>query len=101
MALHGAGCNNRQMIRYQGLTDFAERGGYIVAAPMGYRTRIPLTLPFSRHYYIRSPLTMVVAVAFEGAPALPPKSGSTSSSLQSESERAHKEGDRPWESEFP
>ena len=35
VALHGKGGNNSMMIRYEGLTDFAERDGYIVAAPMG------------------------------------------------------------------
>lgn len=38
VALHGLGSNPRQVIRYQGLTEFAEARGYIVVAPMGYST---------------------------------------------------------------
>jgi poly(3-hydroxybutyrate) depolymerase len=36
VALHGLGSNAQQMIRYPGLTDLAEKYGYIVVAPMGY-----------------------------------------------------------------
>ncbi len=36
IALHGLGGNPMQMMRYRGLTDLAEKHGYIVAAPMGY-----------------------------------------------------------------
>jgi poly(3-hydroxybutyrate) depolymerase len=36
IALHGLGSNPQQIMRYPGLTDLAERYGYIVAAPMGY-----------------------------------------------------------------
>jgi poly(3-hydroxybutyrate) depolymerase len=38
VALHGLGGNPQQMIRSRGLTDLAERYGYIVAAPMGYNS---------------------------------------------------------------
>ncbi|MEA3207631.1 MAG: hypothetical protein QOE70_688, partial [Chthoniobacter sp.] len=34
--LHGLGSNPRQVIRYQGLLEEAERRGYIVVAPYGY-----------------------------------------------------------------
>lgn len=36
LALHGLGGNPQQMMRSKGLTDQAEKHGYIVAAPMGY-----------------------------------------------------------------
>lgn len=36
VALHGNGGDGRSLMRYQGLTDFAEAYGYIVVAPMGY-----------------------------------------------------------------
>src|SRR5262245_5605199 len=39
VALHGLGSNPQQIIRYRGLTDLAEKHGYIVAAPMGYNSR--------------------------------------------------------------
>jgi poly(3-hydroxybutyrate) depolymerase len=39
IALHGLGSNPQQMMRYKGLTDLAEKGGYVVAAPMGYNSR--------------------------------------------------------------
>jgi poly(3-hydroxybutyrate) depolymerase len=39
IALHGLGSSPSRMIRYQGLTDFAEERGYIVAAPFGYNER--------------------------------------------------------------
>jgi poly(3-hydroxybutyrate) depolymerase len=39
IALHGLGSNPQQMIRYPGLTDLAEKYGFIVAAPMGYSSR--------------------------------------------------------------
>ena len=38
VALHGLGGNPQQMIRSKGLTDQAEKYGYIVAAPMGYNS---------------------------------------------------------------
>src|SRR5262245_47878323 len=38
VALHGLGSNPQQIMRYPGLTDQAEKYGYIVAAPMGYST---------------------------------------------------------------
>src|SRR2546425_390575 len=36
VALHGLGSNPQQIMRYRGLTDLAEKYGYIVVAPMGY-----------------------------------------------------------------
>src|SRR6476660_6614076 len=39
IALHGLGSNPQQIMRYPGLTDLAEKHGYIVAAPMGYIPR--------------------------------------------------------------
>jgi poly(3-hydroxybutyrate) depolymerase len=39
IALHGLGSNPQQIMRYKGLTDQAEKHGYIVAAPMGYNPR--------------------------------------------------------------
>lgn len=39
VALHGLGSNPQQIIRYKGLTDQAEKHGYIVVAPMGYNSR--------------------------------------------------------------
>src|SRR5262245_45776641 len=36
IALHGLGSNPQQIMRYRGLTDQAEKYGYIVAAPYGY-----------------------------------------------------------------
>lgn len=39
VALHGLYGNPRQMLGYRGLTDLAEKYGYILAAPMGYNTR--------------------------------------------------------------
>jgi poly(3-hydroxybutyrate) depolymerase len=36
VALHGMGGSPQQIIRAKGLTDLAEKYGYIVAAPMGY-----------------------------------------------------------------
>lgn len=39
VALHGLGSNPQQIMRYRGLTDLAEKYGYVVAAPMGYHTR--------------------------------------------------------------
>src|SRR5262245_56496357 len=39
VALHGLGSNPQQIMRYRGLTDLAEKLGYIVAAPMGYNPR--------------------------------------------------------------
>lgn len=39
IALHGLYSNPQQIIRYPGLTDLAEKHGYIVAAPMGYNPR--------------------------------------------------------------
>ncbi|HKA07061.1 MAG TPA: prolyl oligopeptidase family serine peptidase [Gemmataceae bacterium] len=39
IALHGLGSNPQQIMRYPGLTDLAEKHGYIVAAPMGYNPR--------------------------------------------------------------
>lgn len=39
IALHGLGSNPQQIIRYPGLTDLAEKHGYIVAAPMGYNSK--------------------------------------------------------------
>jgi predicted peptidase len=38
VALHGLGSNPQQIMRYRGLTDLAEKYGYIVVAPMGYNT---------------------------------------------------------------
>jgi poly(3-hydroxybutyrate) depolymerase len=38
VALHGLGGNPQQMIRARGLTDQAEKYGYIVVAPMGYNS---------------------------------------------------------------
>lgn len=39
VALHGLGSNPQQIIRYPGLTDQAEKYGYIVVAPMGLNSR--------------------------------------------------------------
>jgi poly(3-hydroxybutyrate) depolymerase len=39
VALHGLGSNPQQILRYPGLTDLAEKHGYIVVAPMGYNPR--------------------------------------------------------------
>ena len=39
IALHGLGGNPQQFLRTRGLTDQAEKRGYIVAAPMGYNER--------------------------------------------------------------
>src|SRR5207245_1585629 len=39
VALHGLGSNPNQIIRYRGLTDLAEKHGYIVCCPMGYNIR--------------------------------------------------------------
>ena len=39
VALHGLGGNPQQIIRSRGLTDQAEKHGYIVVAPMGYNSR--------------------------------------------------------------
>src|SRR5262249_9577589 len=38
VALHGLGGNPQQIIRSRGLTDQAEKYGYIVVAPMGYNS---------------------------------------------------------------
>ena len=38
VALHGLWSNPQQIMRYRGLTDQAEKYGYIVVAPMGYNT---------------------------------------------------------------
>lgn len=38
VALHGLGGNPQQMMRSQGLTEQAEKYGYIVVAPMGYNS---------------------------------------------------------------
>ena len=37
--LHGLGSNPHQVIRYQGITEEAEKRGYIVVAPYGYNER--------------------------------------------------------------
>jgi poly(3-hydroxybutyrate) depolymerase len=39
VALHGLYSNPQQILRYPGMTDQAEKYGYIVVAPMGYNTR--------------------------------------------------------------
>lgn len=39
LALHGLGSNPQQIIRYRGLTDLADKHGFIVAAPMGYNSK--------------------------------------------------------------
>src|ERR1041385_6553222 len=39
VALHGLGSNPQQIMRYKGLTDLAEKNGYIVVAPMGLNPR--------------------------------------------------------------
>jgi poly(3-hydroxybutyrate) depolymerase len=39
IALHGLNSNPQQILRYPGLTDQAEKFGFIVAAPMGYNVR--------------------------------------------------------------
>ena len=39
VALHGNGALASDLIRYKGLTDLAERHGYIVVAPTGYSSR--------------------------------------------------------------
>lgn len=38
VALHGLGSNPQQILRYKGLTDLAEKYGYVVVAPMGYNS---------------------------------------------------------------
>jgi len=38
VALHGLGSNPQQILRYRGLTDQAEKYGYVVVAPMGYNS---------------------------------------------------------------
>jgi predicted esterase len=38
VALHGLGGNPQQIMRSRGLTELAEKHGYIVAAPMGYNS---------------------------------------------------------------
>jgi poly(3-hydroxybutyrate) depolymerase len=38
VALHGLGGNPQQIMRTKGLTDLAEKHGYVVVAPMGYNT---------------------------------------------------------------
>ena len=38
VALHGLGSNPQQIMRYRGLTDQAEKYGYVVVAPMGYNS---------------------------------------------------------------
>ncbi|MSQ94687.1 MAG: poly(3-hydroxybutyrate) depolymerase [Gemmataceae bacterium] len=39
VALHGLGSNPQQIMRYRGLTDLAEKYGYVVVAPMGYNSK--------------------------------------------------------------
>lgn len=39
VALHGMGGTPQQILRSRGLTDLAEKDGYIVVAPMGYNSR--------------------------------------------------------------
>jgi poly(3-hydroxybutyrate) depolymerase len=39
IALHGLTSNPQQIMRYKGLTDLAEKHGYVVAAPYGYNSR--------------------------------------------------------------
>jgi poly(3-hydroxybutyrate) depolymerase len=39
VALHGLGSNPQQIMRYRGLTDLAEKHGYLVVAPMGYNSK--------------------------------------------------------------
>ncbi len=39
VALHGLGSNPQQIMRYKGLTDNAEKYGFIVVAPMGYNSQ--------------------------------------------------------------
>lgn len=39
LVLHGLYSNPQQILRYAGMTDLAEKYGYILAAPMGYNTR--------------------------------------------------------------
>src|SRR5262245_61881828 len=38
IVLHGLNSNPQQIMRYAGLTDLAEKHGYVVAAPMGYNS---------------------------------------------------------------
>jgi poly(3-hydroxybutyrate) depolymerase len=38
VALHGLGSNPQQILRYRGLTDQAEKYGFVVVAPMGYNS---------------------------------------------------------------
>ena len=38
VALHGLGSNPQQIMKYRGLTDLAEKYGYLVVAPMGYNS---------------------------------------------------------------
>jgi poly(3-hydroxybutyrate) depolymerase len=39
VALHGLGSNPQQIMKYTGLTDAAQKHGFIVVAPMGYNSR--------------------------------------------------------------
>lgn len=50
VALHGLGSNPQQIMRYAGLTDLAEKHGYVVVAPMGYNERgwYGAALPFKK-----------------------------------------------------
>ena len=51
VALHGLGSTPQQILRYAGLTDLAEKHGYIVVAPMGYNTGgwYGNTIPFKKN----------------------------------------------------
>lgn len=60
VALHGLGGNPQQFIRSKGLTDEAEKYGYIVVAPMGYNS--------SGWYGSRSPLGTGRPIAFGTPP---------------------------------
>jgi predicted peptidase len=45
VALHGTGGDGRSLMRYQGLTDFAESYGYIVVTPLGYSRNSSYGIP--------------------------------------------------------
>jgi predicted peptidase len=61
VALHGLGSSSDQIIRYRGMTDLAEKHGYIIAAPMGYNNHGwygslgPGTNRFSERFAIDEP----------------------------------------------
>jgi poly(3-hydroxybutyrate) depolymerase len=53
LALHGLGGNPQGIMRSRGLTDLAEKHGYIVAAPMGYNEPVGMALASSAKAKVR------------------------------------------------